>query len=105
MADDYYAEVAYQVWSRGGNPDLVDRDRVEERQQEGYTEDETSLAEFRRQQRGREEQRERDEERAEAERLESERAYERQWDRADYEDEEADRDHQEGSDHGEIRKV
>lgn len=49
MADDYYGDVVYAVWQRGGNPDMVDRDRVAERESDGYTEDEAAAAEYRRQ--------------------------------------------------------
>jgi len=39
---DYDAEVAYQVWRRGGNPDLVDRDRTADHYDSGCTEDEAA---------------------------------------------------------------
>ena len=51
---DYDAEVAYQVWRRGGNPDLVDRDRTADHYDSGCTEDEAAAYELRRQ-RGRSE--------------------------------------------------
>lgn len=48
--DDAYGDVLYWVWKRGGNPDLVDRDRVDQAQDDGATVDEIASREYRRQQ-------------------------------------------------------
>lgn len=47
MADYDYGDVVFDVWMRGGNADLVDRDRVAERQADGYDRDEAVAAELR----------------------------------------------------------
>lgn len=46
---EYEADVAYEVWRSGGNPDLVDRDRCEDAYYRGVDEWNQAAAELRRQ--------------------------------------------------------
>ncbi|KKM73040.1 hypothetical protein LCGC14_1414540 [marine sediment metagenome] len=48
MADDYHGDVWYDVWRSGGNPDLVDDDRVEDMRYDDYTPEEAARLEYRR---------------------------------------------------------
>lgn len=45
----YEADVVYEVWRRGGNPDMVDPDRVQDRYYNGEDYDRAASAELRRQ--------------------------------------------------------
>jgi len=45
----YDGDVAYQVWRNGGNPDMCDPDRVNDRYWEGQSADEAASGEIRRQ--------------------------------------------------------
>jgi hypothetical protein len=47
--DDYFGDVIYEVWRRGGDPDCVDRDRVRERYQDYDEADDVAHCELRRQ--------------------------------------------------------
>lgn len=51
MSDDrkYFGDVLFEVWRHGGNPDAVDRDRVEESQRYGDWPEECAHYELRRQ--------------------------------------------------------
>ncbi len=44
-------DIIYDVWARGGNPDVVSLDRVTDRLADGWAEDEIVNAELRRQRR------------------------------------------------------
>jgi hypothetical protein len=46
---DYESEVAYQVWCRGGNPDLVDGERCRDYYDADIDEDMASAIEYRKQ--------------------------------------------------------
>lgn len=50
MGDTFY-DVCYDVWQRGGNPDLVDRDRVMDAAREGDYPEDIAESELRRQRR------------------------------------------------------
>lgn len=52
--NDYYGDVAYEVWRRGGNPDAVDYDRLDDYRYAGLYSDEAASRELRRQFRKRE---------------------------------------------------
>jgi len=47
--DEYFYEVAYQIWERGGNPDLLSQDRAERDFYEGMDPECTSEMEIKRQ--------------------------------------------------------
>lgn len=51
MSDDdgYFGDVIYEVWRRGGNPDRVDADRVDDYRYDGVDADSAASAELRRQ--------------------------------------------------------
>lgn len=51
MSEDYFGDVVYWTWRSGGNPDLVDRDRVAGAEQEGYWPEDAAASEVRRQHR------------------------------------------------------
>jgi hypothetical protein len=42
-------DVLYDIWARGGNPDMVSLDRIDDRFADGWAEDEIVNAELRRQ--------------------------------------------------------
>jgi hypothetical protein len=44
---EYFGDVTFDVWNRGGNPDLVDRDRVEAARDGGADVEETAGLELR----------------------------------------------------------
>lgn len=46
---DYEGDVVYETWRRGGNPDRVDPDRVEDYYRAGLDSDEAAARELRRQ--------------------------------------------------------
>lgn len=46
---DYEGDVVYETWRRGGNPDRVDRDRVEECYRAGLDSDTAAAREIRHQ--------------------------------------------------------
>lgn len=46
---EYEADVAYEVWRRGGNPDSIDQDAVDEEFYRESPVDESAEAELRRQ--------------------------------------------------------
>lgn len=46
---DYYGDVIYEVWRRGGNPDAVDPDRVRDYQEEDLFPEHAAAREVRRQ--------------------------------------------------------
>lgn len=46
----YYGDVEFEVWRSGGNPDLVDRDRVREYFYEQYCPEDAASIELRKQQ-------------------------------------------------------
>jgi len=45
----YHGDVEYEVWRSGGNPDLVDYDRVQDRFYDGQYPEQTASEELRRQ--------------------------------------------------------
>lgn len=45
----YHNDVEYEVWRRGGNPGMVDYDRVEDRYYDGHEADATARRELERQ--------------------------------------------------------
>lgn len=47
MSNKYFGDVIFDVWCRGGNPDLVDRDRVEVCEQNGAPAEEVAALEYR----------------------------------------------------------
>jgi hypothetical protein len=49
--NEYLGDVWYEVWRRGGNPDIVDDDRVIDRYYDGYDSDESAALEIRSQNR------------------------------------------------------
>ena len=51
MRKGYEGDVWYEVWRRGGNPDLVDSDRVQDCYDEGLYSEETASRELTRQRR------------------------------------------------------
>lgn len=50
---DFFGEVVFGVYQRGGNPDLVDMDRVATSRANGCDEDQAAAAELHYQRRGR----------------------------------------------------
>ena len=46
--DDYFGDVCYEVWCRGGNPDRVDRDRCRDAEDSGREADEYAASLMRR---------------------------------------------------------
>jgi len=46
---DYYGDVVYEVWRHGGDPDMVDYDRLDDYRYEGLYPDEATSRELRRQ--------------------------------------------------------
>lgn len=46
---DYYGDTVYEVWRRGGDPDMVDYDRLDDCCYEGLHPDEAAFRELRRQ--------------------------------------------------------
>ncbi len=45
---DYYGDVVYEVWRHGGDPDMVDYDRLDDYRYEGLYPDEAASRELRR---------------------------------------------------------
>lgn len=46
---NYCGDVEYEVWRRGGNPDRVDRDRLDDYEYDGYSAESAARAELERQ--------------------------------------------------------
>lgn len=44
--EEYRGDVIYEVWRSGGNPDLIDYDRVRDRFYDGYQPEECAYAEL-----------------------------------------------------------
>ena len=44
--DDFDADVLFQVWRNGGNPDRIDFDRVDDSRARGYSEDDAAAREL-----------------------------------------------------------
>jgi len=49
----YYGDVEFEVWRRGGDPDAVDRDRLEDMRYEGLYSADAATLELRRHRRNR----------------------------------------------------
>jgi len=46
MDDDYFGDVVYEVWRSGGDVDSIDRDRVEDHQDQGCEYEEAAAIEL-----------------------------------------------------------